>query len=323
MNRRNFCMALASMVPGLYTGAVFSASLKSNPIRLVVPFSPGGNLDTVARAVAPTLAEILGVSVVVENKPGAGGVIGAAEVARAKPDGHTLLVTTPNAVTVAPLMTKTSYSLQDFTAIGSIAWASLVVVVNPQGRFKTMEALLDAARKNPGSVTMGHAGLGTTNNIALLGLEEAAGCQFTAVPYKGSAPALTDLLGNQLDAVIDQLTSSMPNIAAGKLKALAVMTTDRDPFLPDVPTLAEAGIKDFTATTETGLMAPAGTPDDIIQQLNKALNQAAVSEKVKTVLANVGSTAAPSSPAEFQRVLDNQAVNAQALHQKGKLTAAQ
>lgn len=320
MNRRSFCIAVASAVPAIYAGKALSASLSNEPITLIVPFSPGGNLDTVARSVAPTLADILGVSVVVENKPGAGGVIGAAQVARAKPDGHTLLVTTPNALTVAPLMTKTSYTLKDFTAIGSIARASLVVVVNPQGRFQTMGALLEVARNHPGSVTVGHAGLGTTNNVALLGLEEAADCRFTAVPYKGSAPALTDLLGNQIDVVIDQITSSMSNIVAGKLKALAVMTADRDPFLPNVPTLAETGVKGFTATTETGLMAPAGTPDTIVQQLNKALNEAAGSEKVKSVLANAGSTAAPSTPAEFQRVLDNQAQSAQVLHQKGRLT---
>jgi len=311
------------MVPVVYTGNVFAAGLKNEPITLIVPFSPGGNLDTVARSIAPTLAEKLGVSVVVENKPGAGGVIGAAQVARAKPDGHTLLVTTPNAVTIAPLMTKTSYTLKDFVAVGSIAWASLVIVVNPKGRFKTIEELLEAARKDPDSVTMGHAGLGTTNDIALIGLEEAAGCKFTAVPYKGSAPAITDLLGNQIDAVIDQLTSSMTSIAAGKLQALAVMTAERDPYLPDVPTLAEAGVPNFTAVTETGLLAPAGTPDAIVHQLNKALNEAALSAKVKSVLANVGSTAAPSSPDEFQRVLDNQAQNGEALQQKGRLTASQ
>lgn len=303
MNRRRFCLA-AAMIPALHGLPAVAASLKDGgPVTMVVPFSPGGNLDTVARAIAPELQDLLGTTVVVENKPGAGGVIGAALVARAKPDGHTLLVTTPNAITVAPFMTSTDYTLKDFTSVGEIAAASLVVVVNPQGRFKTMRELLEQAHKKEGSVTMGHAGLGTTNHIALLGLEDAAGCKFTAVPYKGSAPAVTALLGQQVDAIIDQVTGSYANIKAGKLHAIAVLSAKRDRFLPDVPTLAEAGVKGFTAMTQAGLLAPAKTPKAVIAQLNSVLNKALQTDAVQQRMTNSGSTAMPSAPEDFQHIL--------------------
>ncbi|SHH94900.1 Bug family tripartite tricarboxylate transporter substrate binding protein [Pollutimonas bauzanensis] len=321
MDRRQFCISMASVLPALCPGYARAAKLGDQPIVLVVPFSPGGNLDMVARVVSPALSEILGVSVVVENKPGAGGVIGAGYVSRSTPDGHTLLVTTPNAITVAPLMTTAAYSLANFAAVGQIAWASLVVVVHPESRFQTIEALLDEARRNPGTVAIGHAGLGTTNNIAMLSLEGAAQCRFTAVPYKGSAPALTDLMGRQTDAVIDQLTSSLSFIKSGKLKALAVLTAQRDPLLPQVPTIAEAGLSGFSAQTETGLLAPAGTPKAIIEQLNAALLQALDRQKLRDLLQTAGCTAAPSSPGDFQRLLEEQNRKARDLHAEGKLTA--
>lgn len=320
MDRRQFCISTMGMLFVPYPGIASAARLTEQPISLVVPFSPGGNLDTVARIISPMLSEILGVSVVVENKPGAGGVIGASHVSRSAPDGHTLLVTTPNAITVAPLMTSAPYTLADFTAVGQIARASLVVVVHPKSRFQTIGDLLDHARKNPGTVTMGHAGLGTTNHLAILALEESAQCKFTAVAYKGSSPALTDLMGQQTDVVIDQLTSSLSFIKSGKLKALAVLTAQRDSLLPDIPTISEAGLTGFSAQTETGLLAPADTPTDIIDQLNAALLQVLGNSKVHDLLQAAGGTAAPSPPGDFQKLLEDQNQKARNLHAQGKLT---
>lgn len=323
MDRRQFCAA-AGLAPALLAAATQARAqgLKNGqPIALVVPFSPGGNLDTVARAVAPELGAALGMSVVVENKPGAGGVIGASQVARAAPDGHTLLVTTPNAITVAPFMVSTDYTLKNFAAVGGLGSASQVVEVNPKGRFQTMAQLLDQARQQPGAVTMGHSGLGTTNHIALLKLEEAAGCQFTAVPFKGSAPAIAALLGSQIDAMVDQVTSSYANIKAGKLRGLVVLSAERDRFLPDVPTLAEAGVSGFTSMTQSGLVAPAGTPDGIIRQLNAALNQALQAATVRDRLHNSGSVALVTTPAQWQQLLAAELETARALHAQGKLAA--
>lgn len=323
MDRRKFC-AIAGMAPilGAVTTRVHAQTLqKGKPIVLVVPFSPGGNLDTVARAVAPELGTALGMSVVIENKPGAGGVIGASQVARATPDGYTLLVTTPNAITVAPFMVDTHYTLKSFAAVGGLGSASQVVAVNPRGRFQTMAQLLDEARRSEGAVTLGHSGLGTTNHIALLKLEEAAGCRFTAVPFKGSAPAIAALLGAQIDAIIDQVTSSFANIKAGKLRGLAVLSAERDRFLPNVPTLAEAGLAGLTSMTQCGLMAPAGTPDAIVQQLNAALNKALQADAVRERLHNTGSVALETTPAEWQKILQAELETARQLDAQGKLAA--
>ncbi|MCD0504558.1 tripartite tricarboxylate transporter substrate binding protein [Bordetella petrii] len=323
MDRRQFCMAagLAPVLMGAATRVRAQGLKKGQPITLIVPFSPGGNLDTVARAVAPELGAALGMSVVIENKPGAGGVIGASLVARAAPDGHTLLVTTPNAITVAPFMVDTGYTLKNFAAVGGLGAASQVVEVNPQSRFQTMAQLLEHARSEDGAVTIGHSGLGTTNHIALLKLEEAAGCRFTAVPFKGSAPAITALLGRQIDAIIDQVTSSYANIQAGKLRGLAVLSAEHDRFLPKVPTLAEAGVTGFTSMTQSGLVAPAGTPADTIQQLNTALNQALKAGAVLDRLHNSGSVALAITPRQWQQVLAAELDTARALHDQGKLAA--
>lgn len=323
MHRRQFCAA-ASVLPAMFAlpRSGITQTLKTNqPIVLIVPFAPGGNLDTVARAVAPELGARLGRTVVIENKAGAGGVIGASMVARATPDGHTLLVTTPNAVTVAPLMVETGYTLKQFTPVGGLGSASQIIAVNPASDFTTIGQLLERARSEKGAVTLGHSGLGTTNHIAMLRLEQATGCHFTAVPFKGSAPAIAALLGGQIDAIIDQVTSSYANIKAGKLRGLAVLSDERDRFLTDVPTLAQAGTPGFTSMTQSGLVAPAGTPPAVIEQLNTALNQALHADAVQDRLHNSGSIALAISPKQWEDILASEWETAKALHAQGKLTA--
>lgn len=291
------------------------------PVTLVVPFAPGGNLDLVARTLAPALGQALGQSVIVDNRAGAGGAIGASYVARAQPDGHTLLVSTPNALVVLPLLTKTSYALDNFAPIGLAATTPLVMVVQGKGPYANVEALLTAARAGPGKVAAGHAGPGTTNHVALLQLEQAGKLSLNAVPYKGSAPALTDLIGGQIDLVVDQLTSSAAHIQAGSLRAVAVMSRERDPALPNVPTLREAGLANFEATTATGLLAPAGTPKDVIDTLNAALRKTLADDAVKRRLTSVGSPGQASSPAEWQATLKKEEASAKVLAQAGRLKA--
>jgi tripartite-type tricarboxylate transporter receptor subunit TctC len=240
-------------------------------------------------------------------------------VARAQPDGHTLLVSTPNALVVLPLMTKTTYGLDNFTPVGLMATTSLVMVVKGQGPYASIEALLAAARARSGQIAAGHAGPGTTNHVALLQLEEAGKLKFNAVPYKGSAPALTDLMGGQIDLVVDQLTSSAAHIQSGALRAVAVMSRERDPALPNVPTLREAGLSDFVATTATGLLAPAGTPQDIVNALNAALHKALADDAVKRRLISVGSPGKSSSPAEWLATLKNEEASAKVLAKADKL----
>jgi tripartite-type tricarboxylate transporter receptor subunit TctC len=319
MKRRFLPAVLAAFAAASFALPALAQKFPQKPVTLVVPFAPGGNLDVVARTLAPALGQILGQSVIVDNRAGAGGAIGASYVARAQPDGYTLLVSTPNALVVLPLMTKTTHALDNFAPIGLAATTPLVIAVRGQGPYKDIDAVLSAARSKPGQVTAGHAGPGTTNHIALLQLEQAGKLSLNTVPYKGSAPALTDLLGGQIDLVVDQLTSSAAHIQSGMLRAVAVMSKDRDPALPNVPTLREAGLKDFDATTATGLLAPAGTPPEVINALNAALRKALADENVKRRLISVGSPGQASSPDEWLATLKKEDASARLLAKSGKL----
>ncbi len=312
-----FLTSLGCMLPAPAPAQTFPGK----PVTLVVPFAPGGNLDVVARTLAPALGQVLGQTVIVDNRAGGGGAIGASYVAHAQPDGHTLLVSTPNALVVLPLLTRTSYTLGSFASVGQVAKTPLVVVVQGKGPHADIGAFMKAARNAPGQLTGGHAGPGTTNHLALLQLEQAGRLSVTAVPYKGSAPALSDLIGGQIDFVVDQLTSSAAQIQAGSLRALAVMSRERDPTLPNVPTLREAGLADFEATTATGLLAPASTPKEVVMTLNAALRKALADDAVRQRLIAVGSPGEASSAAEWQATLEREEANARLLAQAGKLKA--
>ncbi|MCT9124802.1 Bug family tripartite tricarboxylate transporter substrate binding protein [Cupriavidus gilardii] len=325
MNRRRLlAQMLALGAAPMVMRAARAQSLPNKPVTLVVPFAPGGNLDVVARAIAPALEQGLGRNVIVDNRPGAGGVIGATLVSRAEPDGSTLLVTTPNAIVVLPRMTKTSFKLASFHPVGLVSTTALVVVVKGDDkRFRDIQSLLAYAKSNAGKLAAGHAGPGTTNHMAMLQLEDAAGIRLNQVPYKGSAPALVDLMGGQIDMVVDQLTSSAPHIQSGALRALAVMSRERDGALPKVPTLREAGLANFEATTATGLLAPAGTPAGVVDAINAALRKALAEGAVKSPLLTVGSVAHPSSPQELSTLLQREDVRAQTLASAGRLKAAE
>ena len=324
MNRRSMLARLLALGAAPVVLPLRAQGLPNKPVTLIVPFAPGGNLDVVARAIAPALEQNLGRNVIVDNRPGAGGVIGASAVSRAEPDGTTLLVTTPNAVVVLPKMTHTNYKLASFNPVGLVSTTALVIVVKGSDtRFKDVASLLAYARANPGKVAAGHAGPGTTNHMAMLQLEDAARIRLNQVPYKGSAPALVDLMGGQIDLVIDQLTSSAPHIQSGALRALAVMSRERDPALPKVPTLREAGLTNFEATTATGLLAPAGTPAAIVDTINGALRKALAEGSVRSRLLNVGSVARASTPQELLASLQGEDARAQALAASGRLKPAE
>lgn len=324
MNRRTLLAQMLALGAAPYVMGARAQSLSNKPVTLIVPFAPGGNLDVVARAIAPALEQNLGRNVIVDNRPGAGGVIGASAVARAEPDGSTLLVTTPNAVVVLPKMTRTNFKLASFSPVGLVSTTALVIVVKGgDTRFKDVEALLAYARANVGKLAAGHAGPGTTNHMALLQLEDAAKIRLNQVPYKGSAPALIDLMGGQIDMVVDQLTSSAPHIQSGALRALAVMSRERDTTLPKVPTLREAGLANFEATTATGLLAPAGTPAAVVDSINAALRRALAEGSVRSRLQSVGSVAQASSPQELLASLQKEDARAQSLAAAGRLKAAE
>jgi tripartite-type tricarboxylate transporter receptor subunit TctC len=279
----------------------------TKPIRIIVPFAPGGNVDITARLVAPGLQEALGQAVVVENKPGAGGTIGADQVAKSTPDGYTLLMGSNSTFSVAPsLYPRNPYNpLKDFAPVASIASAPFVLVVNPNAPARTARDLVAQAKSAPGKLTMSSAGTGSSNHLVGELFQEISGARFTHVPYKGSGQALTDLMGGQVDLHFDQVTSAASHIQGGKLRALMATSPQRVSMLPDVPTAAEAGYASFEATNVTGLIAPAGTPREVIDKLNaatlKVIAQAAVREK----FAGIGATVTGGTPEDFAAYIRN------------------
>jgi tripartite-type tricarboxylate transporter receptor subunit TctC len=284
--------------------AAMAQPYPARPVKIVVPFAPGGNLDVTARIVGEQMAKTLGQPVIVENRAGAGGVIGSEVVAKSAPDGYTLVTGTTGTLVVSPLMVPNApYALSSFTAVGMMAVTPLVLEVPAASPHKDFRSYLAFVKANPGKVSIGHSGNGTTNHIAILQLQEALKTEWVIVPYKGSAPALVDLVGGQIDSMMDQTTSSLAQIQAGKVRALAVGTPSRIRDLPDVPTLQEQGVANFEAVTPSGLFVPANTPAEIVRTLNAALNQALSDPAVKKKLADLGSEVRVTTPAQFDRFM--------------------
>jgi tripartite-type tricarboxylate transporter receptor subunit TctC len=273
----------------------------NKPIRVIVPFAPGGNVDITARLVAPGLQEALGQPVVVENKPGAGGTIGADAVAKAAPDGYTLLMGSNSTFSVAPsLYPKNPYNpLADFAPVVMIASAPFVLVVNPGVAAKDARELVALAKASPGKLTMSSAGTGSSNHLVGEFFQEISGARFTHVPYKGSGQALTDLMGGQVNLHFDQITSAASHIQAGKLRALLVTAPQRVPMLPDVPTATEAGYPSFEATNVTGLIAPAGTPREVVEKLNAAVQKVIAQPAIRAKFAEIGAATTGGTPEQF------------------------
>ena len=273
----------------------------TKPIKIIVPFAPGGNVDITARLIAPGLSEVLGQPVVVENKPGAGGTIGADLVAKSPPDGYTLLMGSNSTFSVAPsLYPKNPYNpLRDFAPVIMIASAPFVLVVNPASGITSARALVARAKLNPDKLTMASAGTGSSNHLVGELFQEISGARFTHIPYKGSGQALTDLMGGQVDLHFDQITSAASHIQAGKLTALLVTAPQRVPLLRDVPTATEAGYPTFEATNVTGLMAPAGTQLDVVEILNAATQKVISRPATREKFADLGAEATGGTPEQF------------------------
>ena len=296
-------LAVLCTTPGLAFAqpASTSSPYPSKPIRVIVPFAPGGNVDITARLVAPGLQEALGQPVIVENKPGAGGTIGADFVAKSPPDGYTLLMGSNSTFSVAPsLYPKNPYNpLRDFAPVIMIASAPFVLVVNPAVPAKDARELVALAKASPGKVAMSSAGTGSSNHLVGELFQEISGARFTHVPYKGSGQALTDLMGGQVSVHFDQITSAASHIQAGKLRALLVTAPQRVTMLPDVPTAAEAGYPAFEATNVTGLIAPAGTPREIVDKLNAATRKVISQPAVRAKFAEIGGETTGGTPEQF------------------------
>jgi len=279
------------------------AAYPTKPIRLVVPFPPGGATDILAREVAKHLTDAWGQSVVVDNRPGAGGNIGSELVARSAPDGYTLEMGTVGTHAInASLYSKMPYDhVKDFVPVILVAGVPNVLEVNPSVPVNSVQELLAYAKANPGKLNFASSGSGTSIHLSGELFKVMAGVQMTHVPYKGSAPALSDLLGGQVQLMFDNLPPSLPQIKAGKLRALAVTSSTRAPALPDVPTVAEAGLPGFEASSWFGVLAPAGTPPAIVAKLNAEIAKWLTTPEAKEKLANVGANIASGTPEDFAR----------------------
>ncbi|WP_233238680.1 tripartite tricarboxylate transporter substrate binding protein [Bordetella sp. LUAb4] len=306
-----------------YTTVAHAAdTYPDKPIRLVVPYPPGGNLDITTRAISTAMARILKQSIVVENLGGAGGTIGASNVARSAPDGYTLLSTTIVPLVVNPtLVPGTKVRLGDFEPAGMLAVVPSVLEVPARGKknIKDFAGFITYAKAHPGELSVSHSGNGTTNHIAALLMQRDFGIQVTLVPYKGSGPALTDLLGGQVDAMVDQLTSSLPQIQSGSLNALAVTSAQRVPDLKQVPTVAEMGKQGFEMVTYSAIVAPKGTPLAIRQKLNDALAQAVADPSVQQQLALAGSQVVKSTIDQSVKIIAAEEAKLQPLITSGAL----
>jgi tripartite-type tricarboxylate transporter receptor subunit TctC len=291
--------ALALAVP---SGAQ-SPAYPTKPVRLVVPFPPGGATDLIARDVAQKLSEVWGQSVVVDNRPGAGGNIGTELVAHAAPDGYTLEMGTVGTHAInASLYAKIPFDhVKDFAPVVLVAGVPNVLEVNPSLPINSVQELIAYAKANPGKLNFASSGSGTSIHLSGELFKVMAGVEMTHVPYKGSSPALQDLIGGRVQLMFDNLPPSLPQIKAGKLRALAVTSATRAPALPDVPTISESGLPGFEASSWFGILAPAGTPPAIIAKINGEVVKWLASPEGKEKLAAIGANAAGGSPEDFAR----------------------
>jgi tripartite-type tricarboxylate transporter receptor subunit TctC len=285
-----FALVLVALSATLPSFPAQAQDFPNRPVRIVVPWPPSGNVDITARTVAPALAEALGQQVIVENRPGAGGTTGTAAVAKSPPDGYTLLLGSSGTVTNAPAVYKNiAYDpVKDLTAIGPIQSVPMVLTAAPKTPVTNFADFTAYARSKPGEVSIASAGNGSSNHLALELMMRQTGLKLVHIPYKGSGPAITDLLGSQVETMMDQMTASIGHIRDGRIKALAVTSKLRSPSLPNVPTLAELGLAGYEASTFTGLFGPAGMPPAVVEKLHAALEKALGVESVRERYRSIG-----------------------------------
>jgi tripartite-type tricarboxylate transporter receptor subunit TctC len=288
-------------VASLLTAPFLTRAQGAKPVRIVVPFTPGGSTDILARALAPKLSLALGQNVFVDNKPGAGGSLGAGEVAKAEPDGHTLLMGHIGTLGVNPsLYPKLGYdAVKSFAPVAYVARVPNVLVFNAASPFKTLKDLIDAARARPGQLTYSSGGNGSAAHITFESLKLRARIFVSHIPYRGTAPSITDVIGGQVDCTFTGAPTVIQHVRSGRLRALAVSSMQRLPALPDVPTVADSGYPGFEADQWYGIVAPAGTPAALVARLNAEINKALALPDVARQLAVEGATPVPGTAQAF------------------------
>ena len=299
-----FALALAAL--GTLPAAL-AQGYPNRPVKIIVPFGPGGFTDVAARILQKELAPALGQSIIIENKPGAGSTIGTAEVAKANPDGYTLVMIS-TAHVISPHLYKTiPYDpLRDFAPVMKLAEGPYVLVVHPSLGANSVRDLVAMARAKPNSIDYASSGNGSAQHLVGALFVTMAGAPLSHVPYKGSSQAMNDLVGGQVKVSFVGVPNALPNLSNGKLKALGVSGKRRYAELPDVPTIDEAGVKDYDATIWLGLLAPKGTPADVVQKLNSTIARVLSSAEAKKLMASAGVDVATSSPEDFGRLMESE-----------------
>jgi len=288
----------------LMTSMLWAQSWPTKPVRMIIAFPPGGPTDLVSRVLAQKLSEQLGQQVIVDNKPGAGGNIAAELAARAAPDGYTIFYNT-SAIVIGPaLYGKVNYdTLKDFAPVLLTASVPMVLVVNPQLPARSVKEFLDLAKTRSGALNYSSSGTGTITHLASAMMSTQTGIQTQHIPYKGSAPGLVDLASGQTQFMIDTINTVLPYVRDNRLRGLAVTSAKRSPLLPDLPTLAEAGISGFEAAAWQGIVVPTGTPNEIVQKLNAEVNKALMHPDIRSRLAAQGADILGGTPAEYAAYL--------------------
>ena len=312
-SRRGFTLAIAASVAAGSLSALpaaAQANYPTKPVTIVVPFSAGGTTDILARIIAEALKNELGQPVVIDNRAGAGGNIGGALAAKATPDGHTLFMGTVGTHAInAALYKKMPFDhLKDFAPLTRVAMVPNLLVAHPSRPYKTVQELIAHAKANPGKVTFGSSGNGSSIHLSGELFNNMAKVDMIHVPYKGSAPAVTDLIGGQIDIMFDNMPSAIQHVRSGRLKPIAVTTAKRSPELPNVPTIAEAGVPGYEATSWFGMFAPAKTPAPVVAKLNAALVKVLADPDVKKKLAEQGAEPYSEKPEQFAEFIRKETV---------------
>ncbi len=288
-------------------GAFAQDAYPSKPIKIMVGFAPGGPADGLARIVAESLGSVFGQPLIVENRPGAGGTIAAAQVAKSPPDGYTLLLVSSGHAGNGAFYGNLSYeAVKSFSPIGGVASTPVVVLVNASSPYQTLSDLINDAKKNPGKLNYGTGGGATLTNLAAEQLKSDAGFDAKGVGYKGTGPVLAATLSGEIDAAFDTVTGAIGLTKAGKLRILAVTSAKRSTVLPQIPTAAEQGVPRFDTVGWYGIIAPAGTPAPVITKFNAELNKALASAAVREKLTTLGAEAMEGSPAQFTRFMESE-----------------
>jgi len=295
---KRFLLVLAALA---VAAAAWAQSYPNKPIRVLVPFVPGGNVDITARTVAPALGELLGQPVIVENRPGAAGMVGAQALVASAADGYTLMMGSNSSLAVAPsLYASWPYDpLKGVAPITNLAITPFVLVVKNGLPAKTLDEFLKLAKEKPGQLSMASGGNGSSNQLVGELFQMMTGAKFSHVPYKGTGAALVDLAGGQVDLLFDQASSTVGNVRGGKIRAIAVASSARQPALPDTPTFAEAGLRDFEIDNFTGLVGPAGMPADAVAKVHAAAVKALATPVVRERFASLGVQPVGNTPEQW------------------------